>query len=681
MVVVGEFGQGTALLSSAPPGRRERVVALSIAAASALTLVLAAPFARVQLPEIKAFIPAYQAALLITDLITAVLLYGLFARARSVALLVLASGYLFDALMIVPHTLTFPGVFTANGLLGAGVQSTAWLFYFWHGGFVAFLFGYIVLSMRAPVGVRSSGRAVLASVLATTIIVVAITGLTTRGHDWLPVVIQGTDYTLAIKKGISPFICIMTLVAIAMLWPRRNRSVLDLWLLVVLCAWICDVMLSAVLGAHRFDLGFYAGRAFGLLASSVLLVMLLISARNELDEKMRDLEISNHERRRSEAYLAEAQSLTHTGSWAWDPRTNKMLHCSEEVFRIYRLQPREGLPSFEMLLQRIHPDDRDRIRESTVESARQKIERLLEFRIVLPDGTLKYIESIRRPVLDGGGNVVEVIGTSIDVTERKRAEEQKERLHKLEAELAHVNRISVLGELAASLAHEIRQPVTAAVMNARACLRWLAHDPPDLEEARAAATSFEQDAIRAGEVMTRVRRFYKLEKDTPAQRELVDLNETIRQIAALLRNEAAQYSIPIKVVLANNLPQIVADRVQIQQVLMNLLLNAVEATKDTAGELKTAAEITVESQLSAGGEVSIVIRDTGKGLPPEHADRIFDPFFTTKPQGTGMGLAISRSLVESYGGRLWASANLGPGATFHFTLPISVTKGAEPSHQ
>jgi PAS domain S-box-containing protein len=678
MVVVGEFGQGTALLTSAPPGRRERLVALSIAAASALTLVLIAPFARVQLPEIKAFIPAYQAALLITDLITAVLVYGLFARARSVALLVLASGYLFDALMIVPHTLTFPGVFTATGLLGAGAQSTSWLYYFWHGGFVAFLLGYIVLSMRAPVGVRISGRAVFASVLATAAIVVAITGLTTRGHDWLPVIIQGTDYTLGIKKGISPFICIMTVVAIAMLWPRRNRSVLDLWLLVVLCAWICDVMLSAVLGAHRFDLGFYAGRAFGLLASSVLLVMLLISARSELDEKMRDLEISNRERRRSEAYLAEAQSLTHTGSWAWDPRTNKMLHCSEEVFRIYGLQPREGLPSFEMLLQLIHPDDRDRIRESTVESVRQKIERLLEFRIVLPDGTLKYIESIRRPVLDGAGNVVEVIGTSIDVTERKRAEEQKERLRKLEADLAHVNRISVLGELAASLAHEIRQPITATALNAGACLRWLAHEPPDLKEARAAATSIVQDAIRAGDVMTRVRRFYM--KDNPAQLEPVDLNGSIRQIAALLRNEAEQYSIAIRVVLANNIPQIVADRVQIQQVLMNLLLNAIEATKDTARELKTAAEVTVESQLSSGGEVSIVVRDTGKGLP-EHADRIFDPFFTTKPQGTGMGLAISRSLVESYGGRLWASANLGPGATFHFTLPISVTKGAEPSHQ
>ena len=678
MVVVGEFGHGTALLTSAPPGRRERLVALSIAAASALTLVLIAPFARVQLPEIKAFIPAYQAALLITDLITAVLLYGLFARARSVALLVLASGYLFDALMIVPHTLTFPGVFTATGLLGAGAQSTSWLYYFWHGGFVAFLLGYIVLSMRAPVGVRISGRAVFASVLATAAIVVAITGLTTRGHDWLPVIIQGTDYTLGIKKGISPFICIMTVVAIAMLWPRRNRSVLDLWLLVVLCAWICDVMLSAVLGAHRFDLGFYAGRAFGLLASSVLLVMLLISARSELDEKMRDLEISNRERRRSEAYLAEAQSLTHTGSWAWDPRTNKMLHCSEEVFRIYGLRPREGLPSFEMLLQLIHPDDRDRIRESTVESVRQKIERLLEFRIVLPDGTLKYIESIRRPVLDGAGNVVEVIGTSIDVTERKRAEEQKERLRKLEADLAHVNRISVLGELAASLAHEIRQPITATALNAAACLRWLAHEPPDLKEARAAATSIVQDAIRAGDVMTRVRRFYM--KDNPAQLEPVDLNGSIRQIAALLRNEAEQYSIAIRVVLANNIPQIVADRVQIQQVLMNLLLNAIEATKDTARELKTAAEVTVESQLSSGGEVSIVVRDTGKGLP-EHADRIFDPFFTTKPQGTGMGLAISRSLVESYGGRLWASANLGPGATFHFTLPISVTKGAEPSHQ
>jgi PAS domain S-box-containing protein len=671
MVVAGELIKEAALLSSAPPGRRERVVALSIAAASALTLVLAAPFARAQLPEIKAFIPAYQAALLITDLIVAALLYGLFARARSVALLVLASGYLFDALMIVPHSLTFPGVFATSGLLGAGVQSTAWLYYFWHGGFVAFVLGYIVLSMRAPVGVRSSGRAVLASVLATTVLVAAITALTTSGHDWLPVIMQGTDYTLGIKKGISPFIVTMTLVAIAMLWPRRNRSVLDLWLLVVLLAWICDVMLGAVLGAHRFDLGFYAGRAFGLLASSVLLVMLLIGALYELDEKMRDLEISNRERRRSQAHLAEAQSLTRTGSWAWDPRTNKMLHCSEELFRIYGLDPREGLPTFEMLLQLIHPDDRDRIRESTLEAVREKIECLLEYRSVLPDGTLKYIESIRRPVLDGAGNVVEVVGTSIDVTDRKRAEEQKERLHKLEAELAHVNRISVLGELAASLAHEIRQPIAAAVTNAGACLRWLAHDPPNLKEARAAAASIEQDAMRAGEVIGRVRRFYR--KDNSDQRELVDLNETILQIAALLRNEALQHSIRIRVVPANIIPQIVADRVQLQQVLMNLLLNAIEATKDTAGELKTAAEITVESQLSADGEAVIMVRDTGKGLPPDNADRIFDPFFTTKPQGTGMGLTITRSLVESLGGRLWASANPGPGATFHFTLPISVT--------
>jgi signal transduction histidine kinase len=322
-------------------------------------------------------------------------------------------------------------------------------------------------------------------------------------------------------------------------------------------------------------------------------------------------------------------------------------------------------------LQLIHPDDRDRIRESTLEAVREKIECLLEYRSVLPDGTLKYIESIRRPVLDGAGNVVEVVGTSIDVTDRKRAEEQKERLHKLEAELAHVNRISVLGELAASLAHEIRQPIAAAVTNAGACLRWLAHDPPNLKEARAAAASIEQDAMRAGEVIGRVRRFYR--KDNSDQRELVDLNETILQIAALLRNEALQHSIRIRVVPANIIPQIVADRVQLQQVLMNLLLNAIEATKDTAGELKTAAEITVESQLSADGEAVIMVRDTGKGLPPDNADRIFDPFFTTKPQGTGMGLTITRSLVESLGGRLWASANPGPGATFHFTLPISVT--------
>ncbi len=223
----GDTSEAAALLSSSPPDERERATALVIAVASVLTLAGAAPFARVQLPEVTAFIPAYQAALLITDLITAVLLYGQFARARSFALLALASGYLFDALMIVPHTLSFPGVFAATGLLGAGPQTTAWLYYLWHGGFAAFVLAYALLATSGA-EVRSVAGSVLASVVATGAVVIAVTGLTTMGHDWLPVVIQGTDYTLGIRKGISPFICVLTLVALAVLWPNRNRSVLDL---------------------------------------------------------------------------------------------------------------------------------------------------------------------------------------------------------------------------------------------------------------------------------------------------------------------------------------------------------------------------------------------------------------------------------------------------------------------
>ena len=366
--------------------------------------------------------------------------------------------------------------------------------------------------------------------------------------------------------------------------------------------------------------------------------------------------------RRSEAYLAEAQKLTRTGSWAWDPCRDWILHCSEEIFRIYGIDPRHGMPAFEMLMQRVHPDDHDRIIESTLEGARKKEERLIQYRIVLPDGTLKYIESVRRPVLDAAGNVVEIVGTSIDVTERKRDEEERERLRKLEADLAHVDRISMLGELAASLAHEIKQPITGAVTSANACLRWLARHPPDLEKARAAALRIERDGTRAAEVINRLRAFYK--KDTPAQRGLIDVNAVIREMIALLHSEAIQHSISIRHELADCIPRIIADRVQLQQVLMNLMLNAIEAMRGTDREL------TIRSRLHADDQLLISVGDTGVGFPAEDAEYIFDPFFTTKPQGTGMGLAITRSLVESHGGRVWATPNTGPGATFYFTLPI-----------
>jgi signal transduction histidine kinase len=218
-----------------------------------------------------------------------------------------------------------------------------------------------------------------------------------------------------------------------------------------------------------------------------------------------------------------------------------------------------------------------------------------------------------------------------------------------------------MGELAAALAHEIKQPIAASITSANACLRWLAHDPPDLERARAAATRIEQEGNRAADIINSLRSFYKT--GTPCERQSVDVKDAIREMTALLRTEAARHSVAIRADLDADMPHILADRVQVQQVLMNLMLNAIEAMKDTGGEL------TIRSRANPEAHITVSISDTGVGLPAEGADSIFDPFHTTKPQGTGMGLTITRSIIDSYGGRVWATANQGAGATFHFTLP------------
>jgi PAS domain S-box-containing protein len=262
------------------------------------------------------------------------------------------------------------------------------------------------------------------------------------------------------------------------------------------------------------------------------------------------------------------------------------------------------------------------------------------------------------PLRDQRGKILKWYGISTDIEDRKRAEEERE---KLRADLAHVNRVSMLGELAASVSHELKQPIAAAITSANSCIEWLAHEPPNLDRARAAAGRIDKYGNRAAEIIDRIRSLYK---QSPPQRELVEVNEIIREMVELLRAEANQYAVSIRTDLVADLPKITADSVQLRQVFMNLILNAIEAMKDSGGDF------TVKSQLQ-DGQLQFSVSDTGVGLPAEKMDQIFSAFFTTKPQGSGMGLSISRSIVESHGGRLWATANDGRGATFHFTLPTA----------
>jgi C4-dicarboxylate-specific signal transduction histidine kinase len=275
-------------------------------------------------------------------------------------------------------------------------------------------------------------------------------------------------------------------------------------------------------------------------------------------------------------------------------------------------------------------------------------------------------ESLRRARDDLKGTVQELQSTNkaleAESCERKRAEES---LRQAQADLAHVSRVTTMGELTASLAHEVNQPIAAALTNANTCLRWLTREHPDLQEAREAAMRIVKDQTRAAEIISRIRLLFK--KSTP-EWELVDVNEAIREMIVLLRSEATRYDITVGMELAADLPRIMGDRVQLQQVLMNLIVNGIDAMKEVDG----ARQLAIRSQRDDDGKLIVSVCDTGVGLPPQQADQIFNAFFTTKPHGTGMGLRISRSIIESHGGRLWAADNSPRGASFYFSLPTKV---------
>jgi PAS domain S-box-containing protein len=401
----------------------------------------------------------------------------------------------------------------------------------------------------------------------------------------------------------------------------------------------------------------------GGIAAATFIVLGLALLTSLVDRRFANqtLEVQEEKLRQSEAYLAEAQRLTHTGSWAWRVAGRDALHLSDEWYRIYGFDPGDGIPSFERRLQRIHPEDRAKWQETIDRAVSEESDYDVEYRIVPPGATVKYIHTVGHPVFDASGDLVQFVGSLTDITDRKRAEES---LRQAQSDLARVNRVTTMGELTASLAHEVNQPIAAAVTNAKTCLRWLTRDHPDVEEARAAALRIVNDGTRAAEIIKRIRLLFK--KGT-SERELVDINEVIREMVVLLRGEAARYSILVQTELEADTPRLMADRVQLQQVLMNLMINGIDAMKDVDG----TRELAIKSQRAENDQVLVSVKDTGVGLPPQQSDKVFEAFFTTKLHGTGMGLAISRSILESHGGRLWAANNSPRGASFYFALPAN----------
>jgi len=542
----------------------------------------------------------------------------------------------------------------------------------------------------------------------------------------------------------------------------------------------------------------------------------LRQARNELELKVAE---RTAELRRSEAYLAEAQRLTHTGSWAWNIATGEKIHASEEYARLFGFDPEQGMPSFEAFRQRIHPEDRARVGEILHGAIRERTDFEWDFRAVLPNGTLKYIHAVGHPVLNASGDLVEFVGTNMDVTERKQAEAQlreseqryryifestgvsiweedfsqvkaaiddlkskgvrdfreylaahpefvqqaiamvrivdvndvtvklfaaeskndllvslhkvfvpetqevfagklialaegqrsfaaetflqtlrgerltalftvtfpplparfdsvlvtvtditerkrtEESLRQSQVELAHVTRVTTLGELTASIAHEINQPLAAIVADANASLNWLAAARPDLDVVREALAAIVQDGHRAAEVIQRIR---QLASKTEPHKARLDVNDVIRDVVPLVRTAVFSHRVSLRVDLASALLPVLGDRVQLQQVLINLVMNGIEAMASGGDR---PPELVIRSRPHGGDQVLVAVEDAGVGIDPNTIDRLFSAFFTTKPGGLGMGLSISRSIIDAHGGRLWVTPNPTHGATFHFALP------------
>lgn len=362
-------------------------------------------------------------------------------------------------------------------------------------------------------------------------------------------------------------------------------------------------------------------------------------------------------RRIQETYFAEAQQLSHTGSFGWKVPSGEIF-WSEEGFRIFGIDSK-ARPSIELLLARVHPDDLALVQRVIDRAANDRQDFDFEHRLRLPDGTVKHVRVVARAMRSETGNF-DFVGAVMDVTSIRLAELE---LQNTRAELAYVMRAASLGELTASIAHEVNQPLGAVVANAEACLGWLDSESPDLNEVHAAIESIVRDGHRAGEVIRRVR---ALIKKTDTQIVPLDVNEIVNEALNFVEHELRRYRVTRRMELSSDLPVVLGDRIQLQQVLINLTINGIEAMQPITDRQR---ELVIRSEQDETQQVRVTVKDCGIGLSAESAPRIFDAFVTTKSSGMGMGLSICRSIIRAHGGRIWASPNEPYGTAIQFTLP------------
>jgi PAS domain S-box-containing protein len=372
-----------------------------------------------------------------------------------------------------------------------------------------------------------------------------------------------------------------------------------------------------------------------------------------------ELKRAQEELRREHAFLATVQQLSATGGFYWWPATGKVF-WSEQVYRIFELDPAAPLTA-ELRQSRIHPDDLSAHRETVQQAIGEARDFEYEVRLLMPDQSVKYVHSLAEATRDAEGNLL-YVGAVQDVTQRRLSDLA---LSKVRSELARIARVTTLSTLTASIAHEVNQPLSGVVTNASTCLRMLGADPPNIEGARETARRTIRDGNRASEVITRLRALYS---GMEAKLAPVDLNEAAREVLALFLSELQRHGVVVRTEFAENLAPVMGDRVQLQQVLLNLVRNASDAMSSVDDRPR---ELLVRTEPDACDAVRLSVRDAGVGFGPEAADKLFGAFYTTKADGMGMGLSVSRSIIERHRGRLWAAPNDGPGATFSFSVPCA----------